>query len=114
MTVYDRIKELADNRRKTISEIENDIGFSDNYIYSLKRKKPTSANLEKLADYFNVSVDYLLGRGEGATIVKFSDDLENSIENAENYSGKPLSDTDKQILRGVIEAYLKNRDGNKE
>lgn len=31
-------------------------------IYSLKRKKPTSANLEKLADYFNVSVDYLLGR----------------------------------------------------
>mgnify|MGYP002768666600 CR=1 FL=1 len=62
MTVYDRIKELADNRRKTISEIENDIGFSDNYIYSLKRKKPTSANLEKLADYFNVSVDYLLGR----------------------------------------------------
>lgn len=38
MTVYDRIKELADNRRKTISEIENDIGFSDNYIFFEKKK----------------------------------------------------------------------------
>lgn len=46
MTVYDRIKELADNRRKTISEIENDIGFSDNYIYSLKRKKLPALTLK--------------------------------------------------------------------
>ena len=34
----------------------------------MKRKKPTSANLEKLADYFNVSVDYLLGRDEAKPV----------------------------------------------
>ena len=109
MTVYDRIKELADNRRKTISEIENDIGFSDNYIYSLKRKKPTSANLEKLADYFNVSVDYLLGRSEAKPVnepidlaeVANSDDdaIFDSILSA---GGRPLTEKDKAMIKLVF------------
>lgn len=114
MTIFERIQELSRKHGKTLQKVANDLGFGDNYLYTLKKQKPKADNLEKLADYFNVSVDYLLGRDEIVTSMKFSDDLENSIENAENYSGKPLSDTDKQILRGVIEAYLKNRDGNKE
>lgn len=114
MTIFERIKELSKKSNISVKELALQLGFSENLFYRWKTTNPKAEDLAKVADYFNVSVDYLLGRGEGATIVKFSDDLENSIENAENYSGKPLSDTDKQILRGVIEAYLKNRDGNKE
>ncbi len=106
MTVYDRIKELADNRRKTISEIENDIGFSDNYIYSLKRKKPTSANLEKLADYFNVSVDYLLGREEAKPVNEPIDlaEVANSDDDAVwsrllSSGGRPLTEKDKMAIK---------------
>ncbi|MDG4983956.1 XRE family transcriptional regulator [Lactococcus lactis] len=106
MTVYDRIKELADNRRKAISEIESDIGFSDNYIYSLKRKKPTSANLEKLADYFNVSVDYLLGRAEAKPVNEPIDlaEVANSDDDAVwsrllSSGGRPLTEKDKMAIK---------------
>lgn len=43
----------------------------------------------------------------------FSPELNDAIENAEAYEGTPLTDQDKAILRGVISAYLENRDKNK-
>lgn len=62
MTVYDRIKELADKKRVSLRQVAFDLGLGETYLYQLRKKTPNGANLEKLADYFNVSVDYLLGR----------------------------------------------------
>ncbi|MDT2882017.1 helix-turn-helix transcriptional regulator [Lactococcus lactis] len=79
------------------------------------RSYPRIDKIEMMANYFGVEKSDLIERHtKKENLTKFSDDLENAIEHAENYSGKPLSSTDKQILRGVIEAYLQNRDGNEE
>lgn len=79
------------------------------------RSYPRIDKIEMMANYFGVEKSDLIERHtKKDNLTKFSDDLENAIEHAENYSGKPLSSTDKQILRGVIEAYLQNRDGNEE
>lgn len=63
MTLFERIKSLAQGRGKNLKEVATALGFGENYIYSLNSgKKPSSDKLEAIADYFDVSVDYLLGR----------------------------------------------------
>lgn len=64
MTTFDRVKKLADEQKISIVELEEKLGLGKNSLYSWKKKIPNGANLEKVADFFNVSVDYILGRTE--------------------------------------------------
>ena len=61
-----RLKELRKNNRLTQAEIAKIIGVNQNtYSYWENEKtKIDNATLAKLADYFNVTIDYLLGRDE--------------------------------------------------
>ena len=62
MTTFDRVKQLADKQKISIVELEEKLGFGRNSLYSWKTKTPNGDRLKKVADYFNVSTDYLLGR----------------------------------------------------
>jgi transcriptional regulator with XRE-family HTH domain len=62
MTTFDRVKILADKQKISIVELEEKLGFGRNSLYSWKTKIPSGERLRKVADYFNVSTDYLLGR----------------------------------------------------
>lgn len=53
-------KEQKISQAKLAKEI--DVSFSVVCYWETDRSEPTAPNLIKLADYFNVSVDYLLGR----------------------------------------------------
>ena len=64
MTTFERIKNLADNQKISLQKVAIDIGLSENAIYGWKTRKPKGEDLAKIADYFHVSVDYLLGREE--------------------------------------------------
>lgn len=109
MTVYDRVKELASQRKMTVAEVEKALGMGLNSLYSWRKKKPNSASLEKAADYFNVSVDYLLGRDEAkpanepidlAEVANSDDDaIFDSILSA---GGRPLTDKDKAMIKLVF------------
>lgn len=67
-----RLKELRKNRGVTQTEIAGFIGISQNsYSYWENGKvKIDNASIVKLADYFNVSVDFLLGREEQKNIIE--------------------------------------------
>lgn len=62
VNVLDRIKELCKAHSITISRLEDDLNIGKNSIYTWKTKNPSSEKLVKVADYFNVSIDFLLGR----------------------------------------------------
>lgn len=63
MTTFERIKKLADHQGKSLQKVSEDLGFSTNYIYQLKNSKsPSVTRLAMIADYFNVSLSYLLSR----------------------------------------------------
>lgn len=64
MTVFERIKELSNGQKVSLSKVAIDLGFSENLFYRWKTTEPKARDLEKVADYFGVSVDYLLGREE--------------------------------------------------
>ncbi|WP_326717739.1 helix-turn-helix domain-containing protein [Vagococcus jeotgali] len=106
MTLFERIKQLSEKRNKNVKEVAIDLGFSENLFYKWKTSDPKAVDLEKVADYFGVSVDYLLGR---ETEVKTEKDLDDMIDNAMFYDGKPLSDTDREIVK----AYLEGKFGSK-
>lgn len=62
MTTFERIKNLALQRDKSLQQIAEELGFSKNLFYRWKTTSPKAEDLAKVANYFNVSTDYLLGR----------------------------------------------------
>ena len=67
-STLEKIKELALKRGISLQKVAEDLGYSINYLYTLKEKTPKSDRLQEIADYFNVSTDYLLGRTDNPTI----------------------------------------------
>ena len=67
-----RLKELR--KKKGISQLRlaTDLNTTQNTIsrYETSEREPGIAELIKIADYFNVSVDYLIGRTENPNINK--------------------------------------------
>ena len=55
---------LLQERNKSAYEVAKSLDISQGLMNNYKNgiRTPTTANLIKIADYFNVSVDYLLGR----------------------------------------------------
>lgn len=62
MTVFERVKKLCDERKISINDLENSLGYSKNTLYRLKTQTPGADKLKAIADHFDVSTDYLLGR----------------------------------------------------
>ncbi|EFQ17229.1 DNA-binding helix-turn-helix protein [Enterococcus faecalis ERV65] len=106
MTVFDRVKKLADNQKISIVELEEKLNFSRNSLYAWKKSKPSIDKLEAVANYFGVSTDYLLGR-EVSNKSKQFDDLDEVLDNVMSFDGEPLDDHDREVIR----AYLKGRFG---
>ena len=59
----ERLKLLRKELKKTQSDLANILGITVSAYgnYELGQREPNNANLVKLARYFNVSTDYLLG-----------------------------------------------------
>lgn len=62
----DRLKELRKSNGKTQKELAEYLGISERGYqnYEMGKREPNLEILSKLADYFNVSTDYLLGRSD--------------------------------------------------
>lgn len=62
--VAKRIKELMKEEQLTQSALAEKIGIKQNTIsaWLLEKKEPSIRSLWLVADYFNVDIDYLVGR----------------------------------------------------
>lgn len=104
MTTFDRIKNLANKQGKSLQKVAVDLGFSPSYFYNLKSKKsPSAEHLAKVADYFHVTVDYLLGR-EGD--YKFDDypfkvSVTQKTDGSFNINCQPVQDTPSTLLQTI-------------
>lgn len=69
--VYDKFCDLCSQKGVSPSKAAMDAGFSKSLISKWKANQeivPSSEVLQKIADYFGVSVDYLLGKEKQPTI----------------------------------------------
>ena len=60
MGMKERVKMLCKERDMSLNKAEADCGFAKGYFSKLDKSKPNSANLQKIAEFFNVSIKYLI------------------------------------------------------
>jgi exodeoxyribonuclease VII large subunit len=60
MTVYERIENLRKKIGYSQGKLEKELGFSNGSISKWKSSMPNPERLQKLADFFNVSLQYLM------------------------------------------------------
>lgn len=77
--------------------------------YEYDSREPDLELLKKISEIYNVSTDYLLGRTEDPTAT-LNDEIDDMLDSAMTRDGKPLSNNDRNVIRGMIEAYLKNKE----
>lgn len=112
-SLFEKIKELCQKRGISINSLEETLGYSRNTIYSMKSKKPNAERLQEIADYFNVSTDYLLGRTDNPVIAgdkaKVEIDLKKDAAESFFYDGHELNDEDFDLISSLLEARMRNR-----
>lgn len=111
---FEKIKELAKKRGKALGQVEEDLGYGRNTLYKIKNSTPNAERIAEIANYFNVSTDYLLGRTDNPTIASNGDasapfDLRDIAAQSMLFDGKPLSEEDIDFITAVLEAHLKNK-----
>ncbi|ACO20854.1 bacteriophage repressor protein [Streptococcus pneumoniae] len=115
---FDKIKELADKQGISINILEEKLGYGTNTLYRLKRSNPSSKVLKEIADYFNVSADYLLGRTDNPAIAGSDEfaqvngqiiDLRKAAANTMLFDGKPLNEDDIDFITSVLSAHFKSK-----
>lgn len=124
MSTFDRVKKLCEEQKISVVQLEERLDFSRNSLYSWKRNKPSSEKLEKVADYFDVSTDYLLGRTDKKRYYDLTEEdekdiqkeLENMIESmnkntafaaADGSTIDELDEEDKELLLASLEQSLR-------
>ena len=60
MTLRERVKILCKEQKTSLNALETECGFAKGYASKLDKSTPNAENLRKIADFFNVSVDYLM------------------------------------------------------
>ena len=72
MTLHERLKELKDKRNMLQKDIATALGISLRayQYYERGEREPTASILIAMSDYFNVSIDYLVGRTDNPEINK--------------------------------------------
>ena len=80
-TIFEFIKEMCMEKGITITELERKLGFGNATIHNWKTKSPTIEKLKKVADFFDVSLDDLVG-----IRVKVSDEAMNIASEYDSFT----------------------------
>lgn len=115
MTLVDRIRVLANERGMSLPDLEIAIGLGNGTISRWKNSSPNTDKLTKVADYLEVSVDFLLGR-ELTTqdekdiqkkLNKIMADIKNKQDSPLYYNGEEIDDTSLELLADALESAMR-------
>ncbi len=96
MNPYEKIKELTKLQGISVRELEMRLGYSNGYFSKWKKVSPNSEGLSKVADYFGVSIDYLLGRDKNTSLAE--------KHGMFAFDGEPVTDEEVEFLKSVLAA----------
>jgi transcriptional regulator with XRE-family HTH domain len=113
MHIYETIAKLCKENKIAITALESELGFGRGTIGKWKKgTKPNTERVQKIADYFNIPIDYLMTgeierKIDGANIIeekaaliaRITKDSELLITIEEYYS---LSEAMKQFVRNMV------------
>ena len=133
VTLGARLRALREEKGLTLEQVANSVGTTKVSIgrYEKDEREPKSEMLNLLADFFNVSVDYLLGREtfkhlrtqsaektitnnnnlSKKEIINIEKEAQQMIDNLEvadvvEFCGTPADEEDKEFLKMAYERFL--------
>lgn len=113
-----RLKSLRESKGISQKELAEGIGVSDVMVsmYEQGKKNPSLDTITKIADYFNVSVDYLLGKEltdkDKKDIARDLNNIMNKIRSGEDgplhYNGEEIDEESLSLLEDAINLGLRS------
>lgn len=123
MDLKERIKELCKINGVSMNKVESDLNFGKGYISKLGKSTPNASKIRQIADYFDVTVDYLMSGKESSQEIEvrltrkdekdIARRLESTLEELENsqdglmFSGEPLDDETRELLKASLENSIR-------
>ncbi len=104
MDLYEKIKLLASEKKMSIRQLEETLGFGNGVINRWRKNTPGSDKLKKVADYFNISVDYLLGRTDNPNSNNLEED---EITTFFRVNTEDLTESEKRSAQRRIKRVLR-------
>lgn len=121
----ERIKELCKLKKVSMNTAESEMGLAKGYLSKLGKSNPNARTLQKMSDYFGVSVKFILTGKEESTdkdamlslkderdIAKDLDSIMNKLSCGENgpatFDGQPLSPESAELFKDQLEIMLRN------
>ena len=107
----ERLKSLRKEQNLTQQKIAEKLNISrGSYAqWEAQRTQPSSKSLETLANFFDVSTDYLLGNTDIKNQNQFDEDLEKSLDTFKSFDGKPMYDDDREKIREFLRKRMEDR-----
>ncbi|REC31311.1 transcriptional regulator [Enterococcus pseudoavium] len=107
MTLFERVSELSKKQDKSLKVVAEELGLSRHAFYSWKTSSPKAESLEKVANYFDVTTDYLLGRTDmPSSDDKKNDSSEDNLTEFFKAETKGMTDEEIATLKKEWKDYL--------
>lgn len=120
MGLYENVREAAKEKGYSINRLEKELGFARSYIGKFKTITPSIDKIQKIADFLDVTTDYLMSGDKAENnltardnrdIAKDLDSIMAKLSNKEDgpvsYNGENLSDESMDLFREELEIALK-------
>lgn len=121
MGLYENVKEAARLKGYSINRLEKELGFARSYISKFKTITPSADKLQKIADFLEVSVEYLMTGEQPKSqqltsrdikdITKDVESIMQKLSDKENgpasYNGQDLSPESTDLFKEELEIALK-------
>lgn len=128
--MYEIFEELLKEHNVTAYRVAKETGITTATFTSWKQGKytPKQDKLQKIADYFGVTLDYLMGNKDGSTIIReeaapyyalsdkdnrdIAKELERMMEELDSgtslaFMGEPMDEEDRELLRISLENTIR-------
>lgn len=102
MTTYEIIIDLCKKNNLAVTALEKELGFGRGSIGKLKSGKTSADRLQKIANYFNVSFNYLL---TGENDKPFMPQTQN--QEIIDFANRIMSDEDETFRKRFVSALAK-------
>ena len=105
MSLKSRVSDLAKAHHQSVSELERTLNFSNGSIGKWDKQNPSVDRVQAVADFYGVSVDYLLGNTQDPRPNKKDVKLQVDVADDDvimTFEGKPIPPEDVELMRRLL------------
>lgn len=104
-----KIKELRELYKKTQDDLAKFLGVAPQTIYKYEKgiNEPDLKTINKIAEYFNVTTDYLLGRTDNPSEKKYKH-LDNTLIGRVSTKIEKMDDDELELLDKLVDKLMKD------